>query len=315
LVIVRPAPLPVTLRQLQYLVAVVDQHTFRKAAELCGVSQPALSAQIATLEEALDVQLLERDRRSVRLTPAGKLVLERARRLLVGAEDLADVARHLSDPLSGEVRIGIIPTISPYVLPEIVPALRRQAPRLTLYWVEERTDTLVRKIEGGELDAAFLALEARLGELQQEVLARDPFVLAMSPMHPLAARSAPARLDELVGQDLLLLDDGHCLREQALAACKRSEAHELDFRATSLTTLVQMVAAGTGITLLPRLALPVETRHTRLALRRFAPPVPERTLGLVWRKGSPATPALRLIAGTIRAALAKAEPRLEKSLP
>jgi len=312
---VRPAPLPVTLRQLQYLVAVVDQRTFRRAAEVCGVSQPALSAQIATLESALDVQLLERDRRSVRLTPAGKQVLERARRLLVEAEDLSDAARSLSDPLSGELRIGIIPTISPYLLPQIVPALRRQAPRLTLYWIEERTDTLVRKVEAGELDAALLALEARLGDLQQLALGRDPFVLAMAPVHRLAARTTPARLDELDGVDLLLLDDGHCLREQALAACKRTDAHELDFRATSLPTLVQMVAAGTGVTLLPRLAIPVETHNTRLTLRRFAPPVPERTIGLVWRKGSSASPALEVVGETIRGTLARMEPRLEKALP
>src|SRR3954471_13384583 len=211
---------PFTLRQLQYVVAVADQLSFRKAAEVCHVSQPSLSAQLAQLEDALGVRLFERDRRRVLPTPAGANLIERARRVLVDADDLVDAARRLGDPLAGPLTIGVIPTISPYLLPAAAPAIRRAHPRLTVRWVEDKTETLARDLHAGRLDAALLALEADLGgPLQREVIGRDPFMLAAPRGHPLAKRSRPASLTELRGAHLLLLDDGHCLRDQALAVC------------------------------------------------------------------------------------------------
>jgi LysR family transcriptional regulator, hydrogen peroxide-inducible genes activator len=292
-------------------VAVADARSFRRAAELCHVSQPSLSAQLAQLEDALGARLFERERRPVLLTPAGEQLVERARRLLVDADDLLGAAKQLGDPLAGSLRIGVIPTISPYLLPEIVPALRRQHPALTALWVEDKTETLVASLGEGKLDAALLALEANLGTLEHEVIGRDPFVLATPVGHPLAQARGPAKLGELAGSTVLLLDDGHCLRDQALSYCSRARAHEADFRATSLSTLAQMVSAGAGVTLLPRLALPTESRRGKLAVRRFADPAPHRTLALAWRKSSPLGPALRRLAATIRAAHAKAEARLD----
>jgi LysR family hydrogen peroxide-inducible transcriptional activator len=305
------APHPLTLRQLQYAVAVADARSFRRAAELCHVSQPSLSAQLAQLEEVLGARLFERERRPVLLTPAGEQIVERARRLLVDTDDLVGAAKQLGDPLSGSLRIGVIPTISPYLLPEIVPAIRREHPALTALWVEDKTETLVASLGEGRIDAALLAVEAPLGSLEHEVIARDPFVLATPVGHPLSQPRRAARLSELAGSTVLLLDDGHCLRDQALSYCSRARAHEADFRATSLSTLAQMVSAGAGVTLLPRLALPTENRRGKLAVRRFADPAPHRTLALAWRKSSPLGPALRRLTATIRTAHAKAEAKLE----
>jgi len=305
------APHPLTLRQLQYTVAVADARSFRRAAELCHVSQPSLSAQLAQLEEVLGTRLFERERRPVLLTPAGEQIVERARPLLVDADDLVGAAKQLQDPLAGALRIGVIPTVSPYLLPEIVPAIRRQHPALTALWVEDKTEALVASLAEGKIDAALVALEAHLGALDHEVIARDPFVLATPVGHPLAQARGAARLGELAGATVLLLDDGHCLRDQALSYCSRARAHEADFRATSLSTLAQMVSAGAGVTLLPRLALPTENRRGKLAVRRFADPAPHRTLALAWRKSSPLGPALRRMAATIRAAHEKADGRLE----
>jgi len=301
----RLAPHAFTTRQLQYAVAVADARSFRRAAALCGVSQPSLSAQLAQLEQALGVRLFERDRRRVLVTQAGEELIARARRLLVETDDLADSARRLGDPLAATLRLGVIPTISPYLLPDLVPALRRAQPRLVVRWTEDKTSTLVRGVQDGTLEGAVLALEVDLGDLEREELARDPFVLAVPRSHPLAKTAGPAQLDELGGSSVLLLDDGHCLRDQALAVCSLAGTEELDFRATSLSTLSQMVAAGVGITLLPRLAVPAESRHAALAVRPLADPRAFRTLGLVWRRTSPLGPALKKIAGVIREVAAR----------
>ncbi len=294
----RLRPHAFTTRQLQYAVAVAEARSFRRAAALCGVSQPSLSAQLAQLEAALGVRLFERDRRRVLATQAGEEVVARARRLLVETDDLADAARRLADPRAVTLRLGVIPTISPYLLPRIVPALREA--ELVVRWTEDKTPALVQAVEAGALDGALLALEADLGDLEREPLARDPFVLAAPPGHPLGRRKAAAELGELRGADVLLLDDGHCLRDQALAVCAHARTHELDFRATSLPTLAQMVAAGAGVTLLPRLAVAAETRHAALAIRPLADARAFRTLGLCWRRTSPLGPALRQIAAAIR---------------
>jgi LysR family transcriptional regulator, hydrogen peroxide-inducible genes activator len=293
-------PHPFSLRQLQYAIAVAEELSFRKAAERCHVSQPSLSAQLAQLEDALGVVLFERDQRRVLLTAAGSAIIERARKVLLATDDLIELARRVSDPRSGTVHIGVIPTISPYLLPSVTPQLHAAFPRLTVGWVEDKTETLVRGLEAGTLDAALVALEAELGDVEVAEIADDPFVLVAAPQHPLAKKSAPAAVAELRGADVLLLDEGHCFRQQALEYCASAKAHELEFRATSLTTLVQMVAGGSGVTLLPQLALPTETQRASLHIRPLSKPVPKRTIALVWRKRSPLCDVLREIAAVIR---------------
>jgi LysR family hydrogen peroxide-inducible transcriptional activator len=295
--------LPITLRQLQYVVAVAEAHNFRRAAAECLVSQPALSAQVAEAEAALGTRLFERDRRGVLVMPAGAELVERARGILVAVEDLLESARRHADPLAGRLRIGVIPTIGPYLLPELDPALRRAFPRLDLLWIEDKTAALVRMIQAGELDAAVVARESQLGDLEYEVLAEDPFVLATALGHPLARAKRPARLGDLEHAAVLLLEDGHCFRDQALDLCSRAGARELGFRATSLATLARMVAGGAGITLLPRLAVEVENRRGGLAIREFCRPVPGRTLVLAWRRRSALAASLRAVAEAARRAL------------
>lgn len=296
------APHPFSLRQLQYVVAVADALSFRKAAELCHVSQPSLSAQLAQLEDALGVQLFERDRRRVLPTRAGTEVVDRARRLLLDADDLGAAARRATEPLDGTLRIGVIPTVSPYLLPSVTPALRSTFPKLVAVWVEDKTQNLVQGLGEGTLDAALLALEAELGDVEHEIVATDPFLLATRPDDPLAAKTTGVERSELRDVDVLLLDDGHCLREQALAYCSRTKVRELEFRATSLSTLSQMVAGGLGVTFLPELAVPTEAQRAGLSVRAFASPAPARTLALVWRRRSPISEALRRLAVAIREA-------------
>jgi LysR family hydrogen peroxide-inducible transcriptional activator len=294
------SPLSISLRQLQYAVAVADTLSFRAAAERCHVAQPSLSAQLAQLEASIGVRLFERDRRRVLLTGAGRELVERARRVLREADDLVEAAGRAGDPLSGRLQIGVIPTVSPYLLPAVAPALRKAYPRLTVVWREEKTADLVRQLQEGTIDAALLALEADIGDVEREVIARDPFVLATPRRHPLGAGKTPARAAELSEAPVLLLEDGHCFRDQALAVCSRARASEGEFRATSLSTLAHMVAAGAGVTLLPRLAVPTECARTGLRVREFAEPAPHRTIGLVWRRGYPLATTLHQLASTIR---------------
>jgi len=297
---VRLRPHSVTLRQLQYVVAIADRQSFRKAAEDCGVSQPSLSAQVAQAERALGVQLFERDRRQVMLTSAGASIVERARKLLLAADELMDTASLFGDPFSGRLRLGVIPTVGPYLLPELAPVMRKEFPKLVQVWVEDKTSVLLEKLHRGELDGAVLALEASLGDVEHAEIGVDPFLLAAPPQHPLVAAKRPIKADELRGQQVLLLDDGHCFRDQALQYCTDSGAEELGLRATSLATLTQMVAGGAGVTLLPRVALAVENRNDTLRIRSFAPRAPYRTIVLVWRKGSALEVTLRGVAETMR---------------
>jgi LysR family hydrogen peroxide-inducible transcriptional activator len=296
------SPFPFSLRQLQYAAAVAELLSFRKAAECCHVSQPSLSAQLAQLEEALGVRLFERDRRRVLVTEAGREIVERARRILRDTGDLEALARRAADPLAGTLRIGVIPTISPYLLPRATRALHAAYPGLTVHWLEDKTDTLVQKLDVGELDAALLALEADIGEVEHAVVGHDRFVLATPKGHPLGEKSSPARAAELAGAGVLLLDDGHCFRDQAWEFCSGADASELEFRATSLSTLAQMVAGGAGVTLLPELAVPTEARRAELSLRRFAKPAPGRTVALVWRRRSPLGSSLEKLAATLHQA-------------
>jgi LysR family hydrogen peroxide-inducible transcriptional activator len=297
-----------SLRQLQYAVAVHETLSFRRAAERCHVSQPSLSAQLAELEEALGVVLFERDRRRVLPTGAGLPILERARRMLVAADDLELAAKGAQNALEGRLRLGIIPTISPYFLPSLTPALRRAHPDLSALWIEGKTEDIVRELDDGALDAAVLALEAPIGTLESAVIAVDRFVFASAKHDPLAGRARAVSLDELADADILLLDEGHCFRDQALSFCSRSSARELEFRATSLPTLVQMVASGAGVTLLPELALATETRHAALSIRPLPAPAPGRTIALVWRPRSPIGEALMTLAKTMKDAYPKRAP-------
>ena len=293
-------PSDLTFRQLEYLVALADTLGFHRAAERAHVSQPALSAQIQQAEAILGVQLFERNQRRVLLTPAGAVVVARARRVLREAEDLLATARQWRDPYQGSWRLGLIPTVAPYLLPEILPAIGRAHPGLRLMLKEERTPVLVRELAAGGLDAAILAEVPDLGELKRAPLAEDPFLLAAPAHHPLA-RKRKVSLQDLEQSQLLLLEDGHCLRGQALAVCAKAGAREADFRASSLPTLIQMVAAGLGVTLLPALCAPQEQLRADLALRPFTQPAPGRHLVLAWRDGSPLAEALEAFALELRA--------------
>ncbi|HEU4537273.1 MAG TPA: LysR substrate-binding domain-containing protein [Polyangiaceae bacterium] len=295
------ASLDLTLRQLEYAVAVAETLGFHRAAERCHVSQPTLSAQVAQLEAALGVQLFERDRRHVIVTPAGARLVERARRVLLEAQDLAAAAVRARDPLAGELRVGVIPTVAPYLLPEVTPLLSERYPRLRPVFLEAKTSEVVAGLDAGTLDAGLLALEADLGPCAHAEVRKDPFVVALPKGHPLARR-ARVGLADLAAETVLLLEEGHCLRAQALALCAKGGAREAAFRATSLATLAQMVSSGAGVTLLPSLAVEVENRRGQLELRPIDPPAPFRTIALVFRPSSPLAGPLRELAATLRRA-------------
>jgi len=293
---------PYSLRQLQYLVAVADLGGFRRAAEACGVSQPSLSAQVAQVERALRVQVFERHARGVRVTAAGGAVLARSRQVLLAAGDLNETARQQGDPLSGTLRIGVIPTVCPYLLPEIAPALNRALPNLAIVWSEDKTGTLIKQIADARLDAAIVARDPRIDGLDAAPIGDDPFVLAAAPGHRLMKGTAPASPSVLEGATVFLLEDGHCFRDQALAFCGATGAHEAGLSATGLSTLIQMVGTGQGVTLLPQMAVAVENRRGQLAVRAFKRPAPTRAIVLAWRKGSALAHPLTAVADVIRKA-------------
>jgi len=299
---VRPHDL--SLRQLEYVVAVAETLGFHKAAATCHVSQPTLSAQVQLLESVLGVRLFERDRRRVLVTPAGADVVARARRVLREVEDLIGTATRAQEPFAGTLRLGVIPTLAPYLLPEVTPAITERYPQLSLVFQEEKTADIVRGLADGSLDAGIAALEAELGDLEHAELARDEFLVALPKGHVLAKKKQVA-LADLEDERVLLLDEGHCFRTQALSLCAKAHAEVASFRATSLATLSQMVSSGAGITLLPALAVPVENRRGQLAIRPFVKPVPRRTVVLVWRRSSPFAEPFAELAGVLRAALAK----------
>jgi LysR family hydrogen peroxide-inducible transcriptional activator len=275
------------LRDLRYLVALADLRHFGKAADACFVSQPTLSTQVRKLEEELGVTLVERAPRTVMLTAAGQDVVARARRLLADVDELKEAARRSQDPESGSLRLGVFPTLGPYLLPHVLPQLQARFPKLELLLVEEKSDVLLARLREGKLDAALLALPVHDDQLHAELLFDEPFVLAAPAQHPLASK-ASLTMDQLSDETLLLLEDGHCLRDQALDVCRLSGANEkAGFRATSLETLRQMVAAGVGVTLLPALSVhePV-VQPANIRLVAFDAPVPSRQIALVWRRSS-----------------------------
>lgn len=289
------------LRDLRYLVALAEQRHFGRAAEACHVSQPTLSTQIKKLEDELGVALVERAPRHVMLTPAGQDIAQRARRVLAEVEQMRETARRTADPEAGSVRLGLFPTLGPYLLPHVVPRLRQRFPRLELLLVEEKTEQVMHMLREGRLDAAVLALPLDEDWLESEFLFEEPFVLAVPEGHALASRPELG-VDDLGELPLLLLEEGHCLRNHALAVCSLAGAGEKDgFRATSLETLRQMVAAGVGVTLLPMLAVkPPVPASGDMHLLPFRDPPPARRLALVWRKSSAMGGFLRELAQVLR---------------
>jgi LysR family transcriptional regulator, hydrogen peroxide-inducible genes activator len=275
------------LKDLRYLVAVADLRHFGRAAARCFVSQPTLSAQLKKLEQSLGLQLIERAPNNVSLTAAGEEIVARARRIIEASDEVVTLARGKRDPLAGPLRLALLPTIGPYLLPRVAPAIRRALPRLELRLYEYQTAPMLERLRGGELDAGILALPVELDGLESRELYREAFMVALPERHPLAAHDK-LRVADLKGETLLLLEDGHCMRDQALEVCSRAGVREpQDFRATSLETLRQMVATGAGVTLLPELAVRGAYRSARgVALRPFARPAPARHVGAVWRKTS-----------------------------
>lgn len=288
-------------RALQYFVKLADLRHFSKAAEACFVSQPTLSTQIKKLEDELGVQLVERSPKNIMLTPVGLEIADRARLVLSDIDQMRAVARRSGNPAEGVLRIGLFPTLAPYFLPHVVPALRRQYPDLRLQLAEEKTDNILRMLRQGELDAALLALPINDEGLELEVLFEEPFVLALPGDHPLATQPH-ITMDDLKGEELLLLEEGHCLRDHALEVCALADAHErVDFHATSMETLRQMVAADVGITLMPMLAVkPPIAATANVTLRYFQEPAPSRTIALVWRGSSALSSFLQEMAASLK---------------
>ena len=275
------------LRDLHYLIALAEHRHFGRAAAASFVSQPTLSTQIKKLEGELGVALVERAPRRVMLTPVGHEIAERARRILSEVDQLKESARRTRDPEAGTVRLGIFPTLGPYLLPHVVPKIRARFPRLELLLVEEKTEVILRQLREGRLDAGVLALPLHEEQLHLEFLFEEQFLLAVPQAHPLALRGALS-LHDLAHESLLLLEDGHCLRDQALDVCALAGAGEkTGFRATSLETLRQMVAANVGITLLPALSVkPPVARSDAIHLLRFRDSRPSRQIAMAWRRSS-----------------------------
>ncbi|UCC13279.1 MAG: LysR family transcriptional regulator [Gammaproteobacteria bacterium] len=295
----------ISLRALGYLVALAEESHFGKAAQRCFVSQPTLSAQIKKLEEQLGVQLVERNQRRVMLTAIGERIVSRARIILREVDEICESARNHQDPLAGDLRIGLIPTIAPYLLPLIAPDLHKSLPRLKLYLLEHQTEPLLATLGNGDIDLAILALPIAQDSFQIENLYSEDFVAALPAGHRLSQRPH-LKVSDLEGETLLLLEDGHCLRDQALEVCNNIDIDEAqDFRATSLETLRQMVASGIGVTLLPGLATerPV-ARTAGLVTRPLRNPTPDRKIAAAWRRTSPRVPTLQKVCRIIRQTLA-----------
>ncbi len=297
----------ITLKQLRYAVSLAQTQHFGRAAQACSVSQPALSMQIKELEDSLGAPLFERTARSVRLTELGEAFIERARALVQQAEELGDFARAAQDRLAGQLRLGVIPTIAPYILPQLISALSRDHGELDLNIRESMTPRLVHDVMTGSLDMAMVALPISEPSLAEAPLWEEPFYLVRPKSD--AGRPVPTA-DRLKTMRLLLLEEGHCFRDQALAFCKmRPVLPREALDGSSLSTLVQMVGAGIGVTLIPEMAVPVETKSAPVSISRFPDPQPYRRIGLVWRRSSPLAQHYQAIAKTVRA-VGQALPRM-----
>lgn len=270
------------IRDLKYLVAVAKEQHFARAAEKSFVSQPTLSMQIKKLEDELEVKIFERSQKKFLVTKIGAEILKKAEVILREAEEIKNIAKNSKDPFSGEIRIGAFPTLSSYFFPQIVGKISKKFPQLKLLLVEEKTDQLLLKLKNGEIDAAFIALPCDDSGLEHKKIFSEEFLLAVPLKHALAKRKKVEKKD-LKGKELMLLEDGHCLRDQALEACSLLGTFEQqDFRASSLETLRQMVIAGAGITLMPKIAVRKEDKISYLKITN----APKRTIGLYWRTTS-----------------------------
>jgi LysR family transcriptional regulator, hydrogen peroxide-inducible genes activator len=288
----------VTLRQLRYLEALAETLHFGQAAEACAVTQPALSMQIKELEGELQVSLIERRRSGIELTEQGEEIVRRGRSILASVRDLLDYAKHRESVLTGSLKLGAIPSIAPYLLPAALPELQRRFPDLTLHLRESITETLIRELVNGYLDLILVALPIEDPEVETLHLFDDKFVLAARASKGKRAKAT----DMLVHERLLLLEEGHCLRDQALSFCRLvTPEARASFGASSLATIVQMVAHGYGITLLPEMAVASEV-HQRSGIRllHFPAPEPKREIGLAWRKTSPRKPDFHAFAALLK---------------
>lgn len=285
------------IRDLKYITAVDRLKSFRKAADACFVSQPTLSMQIKKLEATLGVKIFERNNKQVLVTELGQQIISSAHLVLKEVNHIEMLARDAQNPLAGNFKLGAFPTLAPYVLPKIIPNIKKQLPDIRLILVEEKTASLMEQLIGGELDAALIAWPVNEPKLMSEVLFEDEFKLAVSSNHTLAKKNLVSYKD-LVDQPLLLLDEGHCLRDQALQLCQLEGLNEMqDVRASSLETLRQMVRANTGITLMPTIAIQDHTADIQYI--PFSPPRPSRRICLVWRKSSPRSPVVTILKGII----------------
>jgi LysR family transcriptional regulator, hydrogen peroxide-inducible genes activator len=277
----------VTLKQLRYFDALAREQHFGRAADACSVTQPALSMQIQDLEASLGIALVERSRSGIKLTPKGEEIAARAQRLLNDVRNLIDYAQHAGGILSGTLRLGVIPSIAPYLLPPLLPLLKEKYPSVKLYVRETQTQPLTDELVGGKLDVLLLALPLKNPDIETLPVFDDRFLLAVPKAKKLSGR-VRATKDMVEGDRLLLLEEGHCLRDQALTYCSLQQADAVNtFGASSLSTIVEMVSAGFGITLLPEICLGVEGRSREIKVIRFVDPEPSRSIGLAWRRSSP----------------------------
>ncbi|ATG91926.1 LysR substrate-binding domain-containing protein [Methylomonas koyamae] len=287
------------LRDLHYLIAVADLRSFVQAADRCCISQPTLSTQIKKLEDELGIQLFERTNKKVLPTELGEQIIASARRILKEQQIIKELAAAAQDPLAGNLRFGAFPTLASYLFPQLVPLIKQALPRIRLILVEEKTEQLLLQLKNGQMDCALLGLPVYEDFLDSKAVFDDEFLLAVADGHPLAAKTVVEPQD-LDGEHLLLLDEGHCLRGHALQICQTAGVDEAqDVRATSLETLRQMVHAGTGVTLMPRIAV---RREPGIRYIPFAAPVPNRTIGMVWRKTSSRGELIRTLSGLVEQA-------------
>ena len=293
-----------TLRQLEFLCAVADNGSFSKAAEACHVTQPTLSAAIKEIEGLLSVQLIEREARGASLTQAGEAAVERARGILSDTADLVSAAQQAGAPLTGAFRLGAIPTIAPFLLPKTLKALRAAHPSLKLYLREDQTDRLLEALRARKLDAALIALPWEASGVETMDLGEDEFLLVAPTGHTLTDRD-DLKSSDLLDEDVLLLEDGHCLRDHALSICRLpSKRGGADVTATSLPTLVHMVAGGLGVSLLPKLAIDAGvTSGADVDLQAFETPLIGRRIGIAWRTGSPRASEAKMIGEIVRGAI------------
>jgi len=301
-----------TLRQLRYIASLARHRHFGRAAEECAVTQPALSMQIRELEEDIGVVLVERRPGEIVLTEAGAEVARRAEHILASARDLVDFARH-REVLSGSLKLGVIPTLAPYLLPRVLPPLHAEYPRLKLEIRESQTAALIEELARGALDLVIVALPIEQGDVETQALFEDPFLLAV-PASEAPRYRQRVSLDDVDHSRLILLEEGHCMRDQALAFCGTAVRDlPTGLAATSLTTVMQMVANGYGVTLVPQIAADAELGDGRVRALPFAEPAPRRVIGLAWRKTSPRKQDFMAFGNMVSAAVASAGRRARKS--